>query len=363
MRSCASKFILKLRAWYSQWIGFQDWQGNTQRKLKRGFDTKRAALEWEREYLNKQTGSLNMTFGQFVEVYLNSMQPRLKPDTYAMKESVITHMITPFFKAAKVGEITPRDIAEWQNALLTIINPRTREKYRKSYLKTVHNQISAIFNFAVRYYGLKENPARIVGNMGHEKEISINFWTRSEFERFAEAIMDKPISYYAFEVLYWGGLRLGEMLALTPNDVDLKTHTISITKTYYRLNGEDYITSPKTPKSVRTVNIPKFLVEELADYIRSLGDINSDDRLFPVGKSYIEAEMKRGCKLAGLKKIRVHDLRHSHVSLLINMGFDAVSIAERTGHESIDITFRYAHMFPSVQKDMAKKLNDLRLER
>ena len=74
-------------------------------------------------------------------------------------------------------------------------------------------------------------------------------------------------------------------------------------------------------------------------------------------KSYLHHEMERGSKLAGVKRIRIHDLRHSHVSHLIELGFSALAIADRVGHESIDITYRYAHLFPSTQIEMADKLD------
>ena len=106
--------------------------------------------------------------------------------------------------------------------------------------------------------------------------------------------------------------------------------------------------------------MPEFLAEELKDYIESIYGIDDDDRIFPISKSYLHHEMERGCKAAGVKKIRIHDIRHSHVSLLIDMGFSAVAIANRVGHESIDITYRYAHLFPTRQTDMADKLNNAR---
>lgn len=81
------------------------------------------------------------------------------------------------------------------------------------------------------------------------------------------------------------------------------------------------------------------------------------DRIFTVAKSYLHREMDRGAKETGVKRIRIHDLRHSHISLLIDMGFTALAIAERVGHESIDITYRYAHLFPTRQTEMADKLD------
>mgnify|MGYP000813999807 CR=1 FL=1 len=103
--------------------------------------------------------------------------------------------------------------------------------------------------------------------------------------------------------------------------------------------------------------MPPFLCEEIREYIKMLYDIQPDERLFTVTKSYLNHEMERGAKQAGVKKIRVHDIRHSAVSLLIDMGFSATAIADRVGHESIDITYNYAHLFPSKQAEMADKLN------
>ena len=183
------------------------------------------------------------------------------------------------------------------------------------------------------------------------------FWTKEEYLKFAEVMMDKPLSYYAFEMLYWCGIREGELLALTPSDFDFEKGTVSITKSYQRLNGRDLITTPKTEKSNRIIRMPKFLVQEIQDYLKMLYGIGPEDRMFQVTKSYLYREMKRGSKEAGVKCIRVHDIRHSAVSLLIDMGFSATAIADRVGHESIEITYNYAHMFPSRQAEMADKLD------
>ena len=169
--------------------------------------------------------------------------------------------------------------------------------------------------------------------------------------------MDKPLSYYAFEMLYWCGIREGELLALTPADFDLEAGTVSINKSYQRLKGQDVITTPKTQKSNRVIQMPKFLCDEIADYLKMFYSVPKDERIFPVSKHYLKHEMERGCKATGVKRIRIHDLRHSHVSLLIDMGFTALAIADRVGHESIDITYRYAHLFPTRQTEMADRLD------
>lgn len=178
-------------------------------------------------------------------------------------------------------------------------------------------------------------------------------------KKFSFEMMDKPVSFYAFEMLYWCGIREGELLALTPADFNFDKETVTINKSYQRLKGQDVITSPKTKKSNRTIKMPKFLCEEMKEYLGMLYGLKKKDRIFTVTKSYLHHEMDRGAKAAGVKRIRIHDLRHSHISLLIDMGFSAVAIADRVGHESIDITYQYAHLFPSKQIEMAEKLDDL----
>ena len=162
--------------------------------------------------------------------------------------------------------------------------------------------------------------------MGSEQPKEMEFWTKDEYQKFANAMMDKPLSYYAFEMLYWCGIREGELLALTPADFDFEKGTVKISKSYQRLNGHDLITTPKTEKSNRTIVMPDFLVDEIKEYLSLLYDVGEDDRMFPVTKSYLYREMERGCKETGVKRIRVHDIRHSAVSLLIDMGFSATAM-------------------------------------
>ncbi len=235
----------------------------------------------------------------------------------------------------------------------------------------------------------------------------MQFWTKDEYLRFSEAVMDKPLSFHAFELLYWTGIRCGELLALTPSDfmlessrlrinksyqslngVDtvtdpktplywtgircgellaltpsdfmLESSRLRINKSYQSLNGVDTVTDPKTPKSVRTIVMPAFLRDEMADFIEMRDDVAPDERLFAVTKHFLAHEMERGCKASGVKRIRIHDIRHSHVSLLIEMGFSALAIAERMGHEAVDITYRYAHLFPTKQDEMAAALDGAR---
>ena len=339
---------------------YLDWTGAKKQKTKRGFTRKADAIEWEQNFQLKSVQDIDMTFGDFVDIYIEDLQPRLRENTWKTKEAIINKKILPYFKDKKLSKISAPDVVAWQNEIMNQTD-LSGEHYSKTYLKTIHNQLSAILNYAVNMYGLNANVARKVGNMGKEVPKEMNFWTREEYEKFAEAIADKEESYMAFEILYLCGIRLVELLALTPEDFNLKDSTLRINKSYQRLGGKDVITDPKTPKSNRTIYMPEFLKAEVKSYLSHLYKIEPNERIFLISKSFLHHEMDRGVKASGVKRIRVHDLRHSHVSLLINMGFSALAIGERVGHEAPEITYRYAHLFPTVQTDMADQLNRERL--
>lgn len=338
-----------------------DWKGESKQSSKRGFITKRDALAWEREQLQKAQSDLNMTFGAFVEIYSHDMKTRLRQNTWKNKENIINKKLPPYFGNKRMSDIAAKDIIQWQNEMMNM-RGKNGKPYSATYLKTLHNQVSAIFNHAVWFYDLKNNPAAKAGSIGKKEAKDMLFWTKDEYLKFSNSMMDKPISFYAFEMLYWCGIRVGELLALTPADFDFNKSTVNINKSYQRIDRKDVITEPKTPKSNRIISMPDFLCQQMKEYIHSLYGCKPTDRIFPITKSYLHHEMDRGSKEQGIKRIRVHDIRHSHVSLLIEMGFSAVAIAERVGHESIDITFRYAHMFPTKQAEMANKLDIERSE-
>lgn len=341
--------------WYAQ-FRYTDWCGDRKQKMKRGFPTKKSALAWEREFLMQKQANVNMTFESFVELYKKEALPRLKLNTRIAKENIIDNKILPYFKKRILSEITPRDVIEWQNQIREMKTSREKP-FSPDYLENIHAQLSCIFNHAIKYYGLQVNPAAKAGKMGGECPKEMLFWTKAEYLKFIDAMMDKPMLFYAFEVLYWCGIREGELLALTAADFDFEKQTLRINKSYQRLQGQDVITSPKTRRSNRIIQMPDFLCTEIQEYLHQLYGVSADSRIFPLSKYSLKRGMEYGCKVSGVKPIRIHDLRHSHVSLLIDMGYSAVAIGNRVGHESVEITYRYAHLFPTVQRDMANKLN------
>ena len=340
----------KTGKWFIQYR-YKDWQGNSKKSTKRGFNTKRETEEWLRNFLLMKQADFNMRFEDFLKLYYTDMATRLREHTMRTKKYIIDIKILPYFGNLQISNIKPSDIRTWQNALI-------QQDYAKTYLKTINNQLNAIFNYAVKYYDLKGNPCSKAGSMGKSNAEEMQFWTKQEFMQFIDYVMDKRQSYMAFMTLYWTGMRIGELFALTAGDIDFEKRTISISKSYQRIDRRDVITPPKTPKSKRVISIPKFLAIDLKDYVGSLYGIEEDDRIFPFTKSFMGHEMQRGVKSSGVKRIRLHDLRHSHASLLIEMGFTPLAIAERLGHDRIETTMNtYAHLYPNKQGKMADKLD------
>lgn len=285
---------------------YTDWQGNRKKSMKRGFKTKREAEEWLQNFLATKQADFNMLFEDFLKIYYADMETRLREHTMRTKKYVFDLKILPYFGKMKMNEITASDIRKWQSELI-------KQGYAPTYLKTISNQLAALFNYAVRYYDLPNNPCRKAGSMGKGKADEMNFWTKEEFDKFIDAIMNKQQSYMAFMTLFWTGIRIGELLALNVADVDFEKRTISIMKSYQRMGGRDVITEPKTPKSKRVIAIPQFLAVDLQDYVNSMYGVQGEDRLFPITKYYLEHEMQRGIKESGVKRIRIHDLRHPYV--------------------------------------------------
>lgn len=344
----------KTGKWFAKFY-YTNWQGIKKQKWKRGFATKKEALGFERDFLEKQSANPDMTFQNLYEIYMEDMAARLKQSTLLTKKAVLQTHILPFFGSKPINEIKASDVRRWQAKLMSSPN-----NYSQTYLKKINTELNSIINYAKRFYDLNTNPCGKAGTIGKAKAEEMDYWTYDEYIAFREGVKDKSLSYICFEVLYWTGMRKGELLALSPADIDLDNKTISINRTYQRIEGKDVFTSPKTRKSKRKIPIPDFLCQELSDYIQSRYMLDADERLFPVTKSYLSHEMIRGCKNTGVKKIRIHDIRHSHASLLINQGCDALMLADRLGHEKVSTTLNtYSHLFPHKQQELVHSLESL----
>ena len=363
----------KRNTWYCQfWIN--DFTGKKKHIVKRGFKTRREAKEYEDKYRESKNETSSITLGGLYESYKQIYIPTLKLSTQDNKKQLIESYILPYFENRKVNEITSKDIAKWQ------LEVQRGKKLSNTYLKSINTQMSALFNFARKHYGLALNPVTIAGPMGKKKPTEeMQFWTLDEFNRFIQCV-NGITNQIAFKILYWCGLRKGELMALTPDDI-LKTKEIDIKKnaswrSMKKLSKEEIesttwkktigimgleITIPKTEKSIRKVAIPDFLYQEINEWMKMLYGLEHDDLLFEFNSNHtLNGILDRSAAKAGVKRIRVHDLRHSHASLCIEAGISVLLLSERLGHENIETTLNtYSHLYPNKQAALASDLDML----
>ena len=336
--------------WYCKFY-YTTWDGQKKQTTKRGFKSKKAAQQYEAEFKASNNADISVQLKTFVEMYFSDKSCELKERSLKNKRYMIETHIIPFFGEKKMTEIKPADIIQWQTLM-------RGKGFSQTYLRMIQNQLTALFSHAANIYGLTANPCKKVKKMGKSDAEDMNFWTKEEYDQFIATIDPNDRYYVLFEVLFWTGCRIGEALALTTVDLRLECNQICINKTYYRANGQDIITSPKTEQSVRVVDIPEFLKDEMQAYLNRLYEYPNDARIFPMVGEAVQHKMKRHIEIARVKKIRVHDLRHSHVAFLIHQGVEPLMIKQRVGHKDIKITLNtYGHLYPNEQKKLAEMLN------
>ena len=334
---------------------YTDWQGIRRKKKKEGFTLSRDAKAYEQDFLNKAAGDCSMKFATLCSYYLEDCAKRQKPTTTASKKYIFKNQFLPVFGDMPVNDITPVRIRKWQNDMLN-----SDAGYSPTYLHMLNNVLSALFNYAVKYYSLNKNPVKLAGKIGELRAGKMEFWTVDEFNKFIAAI-DEPLYAAAFKLLFYTGCRAGELLALTVGDYNPATHKLNINKNLAVIEGKEYITTPKTKKSRRVIDLPDELCAVLDEHIKTLYEPAPGERLFPtLNKFNLRRQLNNGVKKAGVKRIRLHDFRHSHASLLIELNFPPLAISERLGHEDIKTTLNiYAHLYPNKGNQIAQRLNEI----
>lgn len=334
---------------------YTDWTGKRILKKKEGFKKKGDAQAFEREFLLKNSRSCDMSFASLVELYRGDAEHRVREGTQNTQDSIINKWLLPFFGDLKVNEIDAVVIRAWQNEVMSAVNPRTGKKYAETYIRTINSRLSAIFNYAVKFYNLGANPCIAAGFMGKKKAGKMKFWTLDEFN-LAMAQVSNWGFRIAFQLMYWLGFREGECLALQPADI-LPSKVARVEKTHHRREGEDKNGPPKTDNSYRDTSMPDFLYDEVLRYINALYDIQNHDRIFYFQKGTLGRALTEAAKAAGVKRIRVHDLRHSHAALLVELGYSIVAVAERLG-DTVEVAMStYAHLYPDKMEAIAADLN------
>lgn len=295
-----------------------------------------------------------MTLSEFFRVYAHDIKPTVATSTWENKAILFREKIEPYLGETFIEELSLQDILLWQD-LMRSMRKEDGSRFSHTYLRTINNQLDAILNHAANFYRLERNPMKGLRKMGKKRAKEMSFWTKAEYLTFAKHIENDPIAHCAFEVLYWCGLRSGEMLALTGDDIDFNRGVIIVRKGLSKVGGSYVISTPKTSASRRVVQMPPFLEEEPSALMYGKATA-PNERIFPFTHHKLRKRLQQGADEAGLPHIRVHDLRHSYVSLLIDLGFPAPAIAKKIGRSSVSVTYTYAYLFPVRQHDMSNAL-------
>lgn len=342
----------KRGTWYAK-FNYRDYSGNNKQKLKRGFETRRAALQFEREFLLKQQENKEITIKALCESYLEYLKPRIRESSYITKASGINKYIIPAFGDRAAGELTAADIARWQSDLIKC------GRLANTTLHIINGYFSSIFNYGIKFCGLSVNPVRAAGSAGASKSDAGDYWTYQEYRQF-RAVITSLQDLALFDTLFFTGARIGEILALRWSDIDFINEQIDINKTITKTEDGLKTGPPKTKTSARIIDIPASLADRLREYRGHLYGVKDSDSVFCLYNATVRYRMKKYIKKSGVKDIRLHDIRHSHASFLIARGVDILTVSRRLGHTNTSTTLNlYGHMYEKNRRAVATLLNGL----
>lgn len=335
----------------------KDENGVNHQKRLSGFPTKRAAQYAYEDYIKaederraakiaeeatKQASPDEMLFDDLLGAYLSFTKKRVKESTFYDIQSKIRNRLAPHFEGYKMCDITPKMVTDWIHGI----------DYSYSSKKWILSTMSSIYKYGEKHYDIKNIMPKVDRPRNLEAKKEMQIWTPEEFSAFIKTVDNNVYSTY-FTMLYYTGCRRGEGAALTWNDINATDNTIRINKsvTNKTSKGAFAVTTPKNDSSVRTVAVPQKLI----DMLSALRD-GADGTSFvfggarPLPTSSIDYAFNQGIKKAGVKKIRIHDLRHSCASLLISKGISIVAVSHRLGHTNIEQTLNtYSHLMPDDQ--------------
>ena len=348
--------------WYYH-VRIYDENGNlVKHSKKRGFDTKKAALEAERKILTvvEENAFHDIKFHQVAHHYLELYQARNKARSYYDIRRLIERHILPTFGDKFISGIKPKNILDWQLSL-------RKMAYSVKYMQVIHTTLSSIFNHAVKYFELSKNPCTVVGNFTSKEKKEMLFWTIDEFHLFLESI-DNLKDYAIFYTLFWTGVRKGELLGLQWKDIDFSRRMIRITKAVNRFGtgGHWELTTPKTLGSIRdilVINTLSDILQDLYEQSKAIIGFNDDYFVFgsdkPLSFTGLDRIYKGYITASSVKRIRIHDFRHSYATALIELGVDIMLLAKMLGHSSREQVFStYGHLYPNKQHEVIAKIEN-----
>ena len=331
---------------------------------RKKFTTKKEAREEYSKLLLMKPEELSenkdkMTFKHYIfEIFLPWYKTQVKLRTYENRLPTIKKHFSYFDKMA-VSDIEPIDVQNWQLKL--------SKKCKSSYVRAVQGLFSVAMDRAIVLGITTTNPSKIIGNVKKQKS-KIEFWTKEEFEKVISLIYKEDYYQHFLFISLWflfmTGMRIGEATAIQWEDIDFDSGVLTINKTLYYKNQSNYrFVEPKTKASVRHIVLDKCTLTYLSEWKEVQQNLIQTDFVMsyngiPTQKHTLSYAIERYAKLAGIHRIRIHGLRHSHASLLISMGENPLIIKDRLGHEDIETTLgTYGHLYPNSNFEVANKLN------
>ena len=322
----------------------------------------------------EQNPDKRMTVQQLFDEYMIAKQPEVRETTIAKNKQNFDYYILPTFESVRIDKITVVMFPKWKLSM-------EEKGLSLNTKKQAFSDFRAMFNYAVRLEYLPKNPISKIGNFKDNKTIKqeMNFYTAQDFSGFIKTakklseerqVKNKDLSewdfYVFFNIAFYTGLRKGEIYALKWSDIDGAYLSVkrSITQ---RLKGGDRETPPKNRSSIRTLQMPLPLIAILNKHKERQTQLESFTENYRIcgGERIIrDSTVQRRNELyatsTGIKVIRIHDFRHSHVSILANEGINIQEVARRLGHSRIEMTWNtYSHLYPREEERAVNILNNI----
>lgn len=352
--------------WFCQ-LWYTNWKGERKHKVKRGFDKKRDADKWEKEFKAHQTAS-NLTMDIAIQEFEEYLENRvtlgiIKPTTRDHRKSDIHYYIKPYFENSELQMIKPKHVTEWLAFISTKkqkMSAAQPKRLSSNTLRSAMDTLSLIFKFAEKNHNFKYNPVLDAERPAkYTTNLRTKCWTAEQYATFYSHLQE-PMYKLAFNILFFAGLRTGEMLALRPIDFSETEITVKRNRVLLR-DGTTLDTTPKTPTSVRAVPIPSFLYKQFKEYIDTCYGLKEDDCIFTFNGNNLRAKMRHIVYAAKLPLASPHTLRHSYASIRYNITKDFTIVSHDLGHSNPSITASiYSHMLETDKRNGVAELENLK---
>lgn len=348
---------------YYFYIRYKDRNGEIKQKKVQSscWKTRKEAKVAEAEFIkNSLTNNITRNYGDLYSIYQETRKNIDKLSTITTANYIHKEHILPIFGNLTIQEITPQIIERWQNSLMD-------KKYSNAYLKQIQSHFKRVLSYCEVYDYIDKNPFyRPFVKRKETRVKAMSFYTQTEFETYVSYITE-PLDLAIFETLYWCGLRKGELLALRIIDFDFEKDIIHIHQTYDQRSK--LITTPKNKNGFRDVMFQdrvKKSVQTLIELKKQSPCYSEEMFVFgndvPMTLSTLDRRNRYYSIISGVKRIKIHEFRHSHVSLLISLGYGYFDIAKRMGHTVNEVTETYGHWFVDSQKKMMDQLNKISMK-